>query len=92
MIIVAILALSGVVLAAIYAVFVGLPSFPPEVTNVINTVSTYLSQGIKVLMSFVYGDVVVAMLGLTVALVGVYGAYKFVMWIAEKIPMFGVSD
>lgn len=92
MILVAILALSFVVLTAVYATFVGLPSFPPEVSNVIDTVSVYLQQGTKVLMSFVYGDVVVAMLGLTVAIVGVYGAYKFVMWVAEKIPMFGVSD
>lgn len=92
MIIVAIVALSGVVLLAVYAVFVGLPDFPPAVTSMIDQMLPYLSSGAKFLMSFVYPDVVVPLVSLLVAFYGVYEAYKFVMWVVKKIPMFGVSE
>lgn len=92
MIVIAIVALAAVVLSAVYAVFVGLPDFPAEVTSVIDQISTYLQQGCRLLMSFVYPDVVLPLVTLLLAFVGVYEGYKFVMWVAKKIPMFGVSD
>lgn len=92
MILVAIIALAGVVLAAVYAVFVGLPDFPASVTSVIDQITVYLHDGAAFLMSLVYGDVVLALVSLLLAFYGVYEAYKFVMWVVKKIPMFGVSD
>lgn len=92
MIIVAIVALSGVVLAIIYTVFVGIPSLPSNVTNILDQIIGYVVQGEKLAMSFVYGDVVVTLASLTVTVIGIYEGYKLVMWIVRKIPMFGVSD
>lgn len=92
MILVAIVALAGVVLAAVYAVFVGLPDFPASVTSVIDQITVYLHDGAAFLMSLVYGDVVLTLVSLLLAFYGVYEAYKFVMWVVKKIPMFGVSD
>lgn len=92
MIIVAIVALSAVVLTALYAVLVGLPDFPSSVTSLIDQLNVYLTAGSRFLMSFVYGDVVLVLISTLLAAIGVYEAYKFVMWVVKKIPMFGVSD
>ncbi len=92
MIIVAIIALSGVVLVALYAALNGLPSMPSGVVALITRATTYLAQGCKFLMSFVYGDIVMALLTVTVTASAIVLGYRFVMWVAKKIPMFGVSD
>lgn len=92
MIIVAIVALSGVVLALIAALFVGLPSFPPEVASFMTTFLTYLRAGCGFVWNFCYPTPVKAMLAFSVAIIGVFQAYKLVMWVVRKIPMFGVSD
>lgn len=92
MILVAILALSGVVLALIAAVFVGLPSYPSAVVSYANTFLQYLNSGLGFVYSFCDPAPVKAMLAFTVAIIGVYEGYKLVMWVVRKIPMFGVSD
>lgn len=92
MIIIAIIALSGVVLLAIAAALGVLPSYPTEVVTVGNLFITYLGQGMGVLWNFVHPAPVRAMLGFTLAVIAVYEGYKLVMWVAQKIPMFGVSD
>ena len=92
MIIVAILALSGVVLLAVASALGGLPSFPAEVLDFMNTFLTYLRAGSGFVWSFVHPAPVKAMLAFTVAAIGVYEGYKLVMWVMKKIPMFGVSD
>lgn len=93
MILVAIVALSLVVLSAILVVFGnGLPAFPNEVTEAVNWVTGVLGQAASVFWAFVYPAPIKAMFGLTVAAVGIYEGYKLVMWVAKKVPMFGVSD
>lgn len=92
MIIVAIVALAGVVLAVIYAAFNGIPSFPTQVTDLMATFITYLRSGLGFVLAFVHPAPVKAMFAFTVALIGIYEGYKLVMWVAKKIPMFGVSD
>lgn len=92
MIIVAIVALSGVVLALVWVALSNMPPIPPDLFSTIDTLALYFTQGAKVLMSFVYGDVVVALLGILLAFIGIYEAYKFVMWVMKKIPMLGVSE
>ena len=94
MIIVAIIALAGVVLAALYGVIASVPEFvnPATLLNVIGYVSPYLRMGVQFFNTFTYPAVVQAMLAITVALEGVVVAYRVVMWVATKIPMFGVSD
>lgn len=92
MIIVAIIALSLVVITAIAAVFVGLPSFPSVVTNMLSMFTDILRQGAGVFWAFVIPDIVKAEITFLLAVIIVYEGYKLVMWVAQKIPMFGVSD
>lgn len=93
MIIVAIIALAGVVLAALLVVFgSGLPSLPSSVLSMASVLVQAVREGAGVFWNFVHPAPVKAMLGLTIAFVLIYEAYKFVMWVVEKIPMFGVSD
>ncbi len=93
MIIVAIAALSLVVLTAVIAVFGdGLPSFPSEAVTYINMFISYLQAGAGIFFSFVRPNVVKTLFGLTVTVSGLISGYKAVMWVMKKIPMFGVSD
>lgn len=92
MIIIAIIALSGVVLVALYAALNGLPSFPSSIMTTVNYMAQYLGTGASFIYSFVYPSVIQALLAITVTVESIVLGYKFVMWIAKKIPMFGVSD
>lgn len=92
MILVAIIALSGVVLAALYAVLVGFPSMPDGVVSGVSLIASYIGQGVGFLYNFVYEDVVKAMFAAVLVVEGIILAYKFVMWVVRKLPMFGVSD
>lgn len=93
MIIVAIIALSAVVLVAIYATFVGLPSLP----EVVITFTTYfigiIGDGAGFLKGILQASSVInGLVNITLAYEVVKMSYKFVMWVAKKIPMFGVTD
>lgn len=93
MIVVAILALSLVVLSLIVtALGEGLPAIPSDVVTIINEAISLISQGAGVFWNFVHPGPVKALIGLTLAAIGIYEGYKLVMWIVKKIPMFGVSD
>ena len=92
MIVIAIVALAGVVLAALYAALVGFPTFPSELTSVLDQIVGYLTDGLGFVLSFTYGEVIVALLGITIAVTTVISGYEFIMWVVKKIPMFGVSD
>lgn len=92
MIVLAIIALSGVVLLAISSALGALPAFPESVTSLMGTFIVYLRSGVSFMMCFVHPAPVKAMLAFTVAVIGVYEGYKLVMWVVKKIPMFGVSD
>ena len=67
MIVIAIVALAGVVLAALYAALVGFPTFPSELTSVLDQIVGYLTDGLGFVLSFTYGEVIVALLGITIA-------------------------
>lgn len=92
MIVVAIIALSGVVLMAIASALGALPTYPTEVVSLMNTFISYLGQGVSFVFCFVHPTPVKAMLAFTVAMIGIYEGYKLVMWVMKKIPMFGVSE
>lgn len=92
MILVAILALSGVVLVAVAAALGNLPSYPTQVVDIMNTFLTYLRSGAGFIMAFCHPAPVKAMLAFSLGLIAIYEGYKLVMWVMEKIPMFGVSD
>lgn len=93
MIVVAIIALSGVVLAAIALVIGnGLPSMPDSILVLSAQIVQIVRSGAGLFWSFVHPAPIKAMLGLTIAAVTLYEGYKLVMWVARKIPMLGVSD
>lgn len=92
MIILAIIALSLVVIGALVIALGGLPSYPTQVVEYANMFLTYLRSGLGFLYSFVHPAPVKAMMAFTVAVIGVYEGYKLVMWVAKKVPMFGVTD
>lgn len=92
MILVAILALSGVVLVLIASALGTLPSYPASVVQYGNMFLQYLRSGLGFVYSFCDPAPVKAMMAFTVAVIGVYEGYKLVMWVVRKIPMFGVSD
>lgn len=92
MIIVAIIALSGVVLAILYGILATLPPMPNEIYSSINYMATYFAQGIKFFYIITYSGVIKALFAITVTVEGIIYGYKIAMWVAKKIPMFGVSD
>lgn len=92
MILVAIVALSMVVITALIAALGGIPSMPATAVTSINLMLSYLQMGVGILFQFVDPAPVKAMLAITVTVIGIYEGYKLVMWVASKIPMFGVSD
>ncbi len=92
MIILAIIALSAVVLTLVFAALGGIPALPDAVTTYAALAIKYIGDGCSILYQFCYRDVVVGLLAVTLTLTVVYNGYKFVMWVVKKIPMFGVSD
>lgn len=92
MILLAIIALSGVVLAVLIGIFVGLPDFPDSVDTYINLALQYMQEGAAFAFSFFYIDVVRVLFGITVTVYGVYTGYKLIMWVIKKIPMLGVQE
>ena len=92
MIIVAIIALSLVVLGAITAVLVNIPPIPADVMALISTALGYFNDSIGFVLSFFQPAPIKAMIAISVTLHLVYDAYRMVMWVATKIPMLGVSD
>lgn len=93
MILVAIIALSGVVLAALAVVLVGLPDFPISAQLFMTWFEEIIRDGIGFIKSFLmYPGFVVTLLTILITGYTVYTAYKLIMWVVKKIPMFGVSD
>lgn len=92
MIIAAIIALATVVLGLLYAVLVGFPAFPTQVDAGILQIIDYISQGSGFILWFTYSQGIRAMLRVTLAYEVIVNGYKFVMWVAKKVPMLGVSD
>lgn len=92
MIVVAIAALAGVVLAMLAALFVSLPSFPTSVTSLMDWALVYVRQAAGIFWAFVEPAPCKMMLSFSIALMLVFESYKIVMWVVKKIPMFGVSE
>lgn len=92
MIILAIAALSAVVLVFLFSALGGIPSIPSEITQYVSLIIGYINDGCKIFYQFVYRDVVVALLGFLIAVTAAYYVYKFGLWLVKKIPMLGVSD
>lgn len=92
MILVAILALSGVVIALLVAAVQAFPTIDWSFLAIVRQYLPYLTSGIRFFNSFTRAGIVMPLLGLALALRVAFDGYKVVMWVVKKIPMFGVSD
>lgn len=93
MIVAAIIILAGVVISQLVTILTGIPTFNlTMMSDTFTYIFPYLVSGMKFFNSFVYVSAVQAMLAITVAVEAILIDYKLVMWVATKIPMFGVSD
>lgn len=94
MIIAAIVVLAGVVLTVLAGVLVSSGSFDlSPALSVASTLFGWISQGAAFVKSFFLVPALFdVLIGSYLAVVAIYEGYKFVMWVATKIPMFGVSD
>ena len=92
MIVAAVVVFLGIVTAAIMATLVGIPALPPELSTVLGYVLPILRGGYGVLNTFCYAGVIVPLWTFTLVLYNIEKAYKLVMWVLKKIPMFSVSD
>lgn len=92
MIIVAILALSTVVLAVLFSVIQALGSTDAGALVYVLQYMPYVVRGIKFINGFIYADLVMPLVASIFVAHGVFVTYRLYMWIVKKIPMFGVSD
>lgn len=86
-------ALLNVVKGLINVLFgwVQLPAVPEEVASVVDTVFTYMGQGLGILWIFVPQQLVLVLLPLVIVVHNFDHLYKLGMWILRKIPMVGIN-
>lgn len=94
MILVAILALAGVVLAIIVPIVTQSLGFDfSQAVSLANTFFGWISQGAAFVKSFfIVPELFDILLGSYIAVIALYEGYKFAMWVVTKIPMLGVSS
>lgn len=92
MIIVAIVALAGVVLALLFGLLQAMPAIPNTFMTIVNQILPHVVRGIKFVNGFMYPTVVWPLAAVCLALHTFWVGYRLYMWVVKKIPMFGVSD
>ena len=92
MIIVAIIALSLVVLAILANTLGNVPVIPQQFVTIIDQLLPYVARGVKFVNAFMYPQIVWPLAIACIALHTFWSGYRIVMWVVKKIPMFGVSD
>lgn len=92
MILLAIIALSGVVLALLIGVLQAMPAIPDTFMTIVTQILPHVVRGIKFVNGFMYPAIVWPLAGVCLALHTFWVGYRIYMWIVKKIPMFGVSD
>lgn len=71
--------------------WVNLPQVPEAVTSVVDTLFTYMQQGIGIVWLFVPQALVKVLLPLVILVHNFDHLYKLGMWILRKIPMVGID-
>lgn len=92
MIILAIIALSGVVFVYVMRVLANLPVIPMTWVAIVEGYVPFVVRGIKFLNAFMHVGIVLPLATVCLALHAVWTYYRIVLWIVKKIPMLGVSD
>lgn len=68
-----------------------IPAIPPEVMQVVASITEYLVMGLKFIANYTHLDYLLALFGVVAAVDAGLLAYKLVMWIVRKIPMLGIE-
>lgn len=86
-------ALLNVVRSLIEILFgwIQLPAVPDTITTVVDTLFTYMQQGIGILWIFVPQDLVKIILPLVIIIHNFDHLYHLGIWILKKIPMIGIE-
>lgn len=92
MILLAIAALSFVVLAGLLALLRAMPVIPETFVAVFEQVYPHIRAGVLFINDFMYPAIVWPLAGVCLALHTFWTGYRIYMWVVKKIPMFGVSD
>lgn len=93
MILLALIALSGVALAVIFGLFANLPTFSTTAFwQYFQYVFPYVVRGVKFVNAFMYPAVVWPLAGICLTLHVFWVGYRVVMWTLKKVPMFGITD
>lgn len=71
--------------------FPSVPSFPDSVSEILSTLKDYMVSGMSIVNAYVYGNVVVTLITVTLAVAVAHNIYVFVMWVLRKIPMLGIE-
>lgn len=79
------------VLGILLAPLPSIPSLPDGAQSFLDDAIGYIQAGFSFLYSFVYADVVVALLNITISVLLLYEGWVFIRFVLRKIPMLGVS-
>lgn len=71
--------------------WVQLPAVPESITSVVDTVFSYMQQGIGIVWLFVPQGLVQVLLPLVIVVHNFDHLYHLGMWILKKIPMLGIE-
>lgn len=92
MIVVAIIALSTIVLGLLFSVLQLLGPTDAGALAYVVLYLPYLVAGVKFMNSFCYASVVMPLVASIFVAHGVFTVYRLYMWIVKKVPMLAVSD
>lgn len=67
--------------------WLSLPDMPVEITEVVDTVITYIIDGLPIIWCFLDKRVTTVCLGISLACMNFEKIYDFLMWILSKLPI-----
>ena len=78
-------------LSVLLAPLPNIPALPDSAAAFLDDAVGYISSGFSFLYAFVYAEVIVSLLNVSILVLLFYEGYQFVMWVLRKVPMFGIS-
>ena len=70
---------------------INIPSLPSSVSEMLNTIFSYISSGLSILAVYCDLDYLLLLLGIVIAVDIALSLYSLVMYLIKKIPFFGIQ-
>lgn len=70
---------------------INIPSLPEGVQTVMQSVGTYITQGLGLIGAFVHLPFLLSLFAIVVIIDAAMLIYKFIVWVLRKIPMAGME-